>query len=69
MKARCHECFYLNWYYLTGEYWAGDWFCGLHGSATVNPDGNQPDFDHKGGCGFHPIQGTRQMTIPPWMLN
>lgn len=56
---------FLNWFFVTGEYWAGDYFCGLHGSASVDPDGEQIDFDHHGGCGFVKIEGSRQLVFPP----
>lgn len=62
-KARCRECYYLNWNYLTLDYEVGDWFCGLHGMAAVDPDGDQPDLNHHGGCGFHKADEPRQYQL------
>lgn len=68
MKTRCYECMFLNWDFLSGEYWPGDWFCGLHGGAPVDPNGNQPDLNHHGSCGFIPLEGQRQFVIPPYLM-
>lgn len=53
-RARCRECIYLNWNFITDEIdeSPSDNYCGLHGCATVDPDGVQQDLDHRGGCGF-----------------
>ena len=63
MKAMCRQCEYLNWDWLTHEYESGPYFCGLHGRASVDPDGEQPDLNHKGGCGFSPSSEPRQYNL------
>jgi hypothetical protein len=55
-KARCRTCEYFEWYFITGEK-DHDFMksrCGLHGGAVVDPDGEQPNMDHRGGCGYNP---------------
>lgn len=48
-RARCER---LNHDYVCDMDKPGPpWFCSLHGCAAVDPDGQQPGFDHKGGCG------------------
>ena len=67
-KAKCHQCEFLDWNFFDGSYsFDGVHQCGLHGGAIVDPDGEQPDLDHHGGCGFIPLQGVRQYSIPPWL--
>ena len=51
MKARCRQCEYLNQ------------DCGLHGRARVDPDGEQPDLNHHGGCGFNRATEPRQYNL------
>lgn len=63
MKARCRQCEYLNFDFIFNVYESGDWFCGLHGRALVDPDGEQPDLDHKGGCGFNKAEESRQFSL------
>lgn len=63
MKARCRQCEYLNQDWLTREYETGEWFCGLHGRAHVDPDGEQPDLNHHGGCGFNRATEPRQYNL------
>lgn len=62
-RARCRECEYLNQNNINLEYESGDWFCGLHGRAAVDPDGDQPDLNHHGGCGFHKAATPRQYML------
>jgi len=38
----------------TYEHHPSGHFCGLHGRAQVNPDGEQANLDARGGCGFSP---------------
>ena len=43
----------LNYDYLTGRYEPDlPPFCGVHGRIRVDPDGQQQDLDHRGGCDF-----------------
>lgn len=63
MKARCRQCMCLNFDFILDEYESGDWFCGLHGHACVDPDGEQPDLDHQGGCGFIEAEEPRQYSL------
>lgn len=62
-SARCRECYWLNLDVFSDEYESGEWFCGLHGRAAVDPDGEQPDLDHRGGCGFSEFHGERQFSL------
>lgn len=61
--ARCHQCHFLNWYFIDHTHVSAPWFCGLHGGALVDPDGEQQDLDHHGGCGFMPLEGSRQLRL------
>lgn len=63
MKARCKSCYWLNWDFASNEYVGGPWFCGLHGCARVDPDGEQRDLDHRGGCGYMFADGMRQLRL------
>lgn len=63
MKARCRSCYWLNWDFISGEYVSGQWFCGLHGGTCVDPDGEQRDLNHHGGCGYVFASGMRQLRI------
>lgn len=58
MKARCKNCVYLNWDFITGKVITPEYnnFCGLHGRAEVDIDGVQQNLDGRGGCGYHPKQ-------------
>ena len=41
-KARCRRCMNLNYDFFTRTYEdTYDYFCGLHGRAPVDPDGEQ----------------------------
>lgn len=63
MKTRCKTCEFLNWDFITGDYTPGPWFCGLHGRTSVDPDGEQRDLDHRGGCGYIKSTEPRQYSI------
>lgn len=53
MKAKCSQCRYLNYNFFDGTYENKvPPFCGLHGRARVDPDGEQRNLNHEGGCGF-----------------
>lgn len=53
-KARCRNCMWLNYDFFDKKYERdGEPFCGLHGRASVDPDGWQQNLDRRGGCGFH----------------
>ena len=57
-KARCRECAWWCYNFLDGCYQKDKGsFCGLHGSAPVDPDGPQPTFLNRDepGCGFASI--------------
>lgn len=52
-KMRCRRCRNLNFDFLSGKYEPElPPFCGLHGRTEVDPDGEQQNLDHRGGCGF-----------------
>ena len=52
-KMRCKRCTNLNYDYLTDRYEPDlPPFCGLHGRVRVDPNGQQQDLNHLGGCGF-----------------
>lgn len=60
MKARCRNCECLNFDFVSGKYEFPEHdFCGLHGRTRVDLDGDQPDLNHHGGCGFMPKQGEK----------
>ena len=63
---RCWRCAYLD-YDCIGECQEqplpGEHFCGLHGRARVDPDGEQMDLDHHGGCGFAPRKEAVQLEL------
>ena len=63
MKARCRSCYWLNWDFVTDDYECRPWFCGLHGGTRVDPDGEQRDLNHHGGCGYVFASGMRQLRI------
>lgn len=55
MKARCRNCNYLNYDFFSDSYERvepGEDFCGLHGRAKVNPDGEQQNLNSRGSCGY-----------------
>lgn len=62
MKARCLHCRWLDYDFFSNRYVQYNDYhrCGLHGQHCVEPDGKQPNFDTRGGCGyvqrFTPIQ-------------
>lgn len=60
-KAQCRKCQHLDYDHLSDQKefcQAGEHFCGLHGRTRVDPDGEQMDLNHKGGCGFIQKQPT-----------
>lgn len=67
MKARCNKCHYLDYDVFTDSYHFGVWDnrhrCGLHGCAEVDPEGEQPNLDRHGSCGFMPIYKPRQLRL------
>ena len=63
MKAKCRQCEFLNWDFITNDYESGPWFCGLHGRSRIDPDGDQPDLNHHGGCGFIKATAVRQYQL------
>ena len=63
-KAKCRRCMNLNYDFLLGTYEdTDDYFCGLHGRAPVDPDGEQMNLDRRGGCGFHPRNEPIQLDL------
>jgi hypothetical protein len=61
---RCKECWCLNYdFFEHRNIDTGRPRCGLHGGATVNPDGPQVNLDNRGGCGFIPKGTERQLTL------
>jgi hypothetical protein len=73
MKMRCWRCKNLNYDYFDRKYETpadGHFFCGLHGRAQVDPDGEQVNLDRRGGCGYYPkekapVQLTFDFRTPP----
>lgn len=66
MKARCRKCNYLDFDLLHDQVEIVDsnqHFCGLHGRAIVNPDGEQPNLNNHGSCGFSPRIKAVQLTL------
>lgn len=61
-KMRCRECFCYNYDFISNKYEVGRSICGLHGGASVDPDGIQRNLDNRGGCGFIPKYG-QQLTL------
>ena len=56
MKVKCKTCAWLNYSFIFDRYQQrnkGDNICGLHGGASVDIDGEQPNLDNRGGCGYH----------------
>ncbi|MBQ1611159.1 MAG: hypothetical protein II087_04600 [Muribaculaceae bacterium] len=45
------------------EYDGKSHFCGLHGGEIVDPNGEQPDLDRKGGCGYIPKEEPQQLEL------
>lgn len=63
-RARCKSCFYLNWNWITDTRDMNPpYFCGLHGRAIVDPDGEQENLDHNGGCGYSPKETSYQLSL------
>ena len=63
-KARCNNCEYLNWNFLTDEREQNSTpFCGLHGRAHVDPNGQQMNLDSHGGCDYTPKHKPQQLTL------
>lgn len=56
-KIKCRLCVNLDYNAFFRRYENrsdGEHFCGCHGMAQVDPDGEQLNLDHRGGCGFFP---------------
>ncbi|MBR1464303.1 MAG: hypothetical protein IJ604_13145 [Prevotella sp.] len=54
-KIKCRLCTYLDYDFFERRFenrTEGNHYCGLHGRAQVDPDGEQVNLDHRGGCGF-----------------
>lgn len=65
MKARCNTCLCLDYSFMLDryEYDGKSHFCGLHGGETVDPNGEQPNLDRKGGCGYIPKEEPQQLEL------
>lgn len=56
-KMRCRKCNWLNWDFITQtQENTTEYYCGLHGCARVDPDGEQANLDTHGSCGFSAIR-------------
>ena len=57
-KMRCLQCMWFNYDFFERKYEDGKSFCGLHGRAHVNPNGDQVNLlgSDRFGCGFEPIE-------------
>ena len=63
-KMKCRRCKYLNFDFLEDKYEPeSPPFCGLHGRTEVDPDGEQQNLDHRGGCGFSDKNKTIELII------
>jgi len=63
-KARCKRCRWLDYSFLDDKYEQTDeHFCGMHGMAPVDPEGEQPNLDHHGGCGYSEKEQYSQLSI------
>ena len=70
-RMRCRECAWLDYDFLgkTIELRLdGSHYCGLHGRATVDIDGEQQNLNRRGSCGFFPKEkeDARQLPFPWW---
>lgn len=67
MKAKkCENCYWMDWDFVTDCHITpreGYHYCGLHGSARVEPEDVQHNFDGRGSCDFLPIDEPIQLTI------
>lgn len=59
MKARCNDCYYLNYDFFSNAYEESVHdFCGLHGRRRVDVNGEQPKVSKNEGemgeCGYLP---------------
>ena len=53
MKMRCNKCVWLDYDVFDNMYESHTYhFCGLHGRARVNPDGEQQNLNGRESCGF-----------------
>ena len=65
-KMRCWTCQFLDYDCLDESKRIrkdGTHFCGLHGMATVDPDGAQVSLDNRGGCGYARIHAGEQIEL------
>lgn len=65
-RMRCWRCAYLDYDCISDcqeQPQPGEHFCGLHGRTRVDPDGEQMDLDHHGGCGFSPRKQAVQLSL------
>lgn len=66
-KMRCADCYWLDWDFVTHRHIPlrnpGFHYCGLHGRAQVDPNGEQQNLDRHGGCGFMPVQEPIQLEL------
>lgn len=65
-QMRCADCYWLDWDFVTHQHITpreGYHYCGLHGSARVDPEGEQRNLDRHGGCGFTPVQEPIQLVL------
>ena len=65
-KMRCWTCEYLDYDHLDCKLELrspGEHFCGLHGRAPVNPDGNQVNLNNRGSCGYFPRKKALQLSL------
>lgn len=63
---RCWKCQHLDYDHISDcqeQPQPGEHFCGLHGRTRVDPDGEQMDLDHHGGCGFSPRKQAVQLSL------
>lgn len=66
MKMRCWSCEYLDYDIIDCQLERcspGKHFCGLHGRARVDPDGNQVNLNNRGSCGYFPRKKSLQLLL------
>ena len=67
MKARCNRCTWMDYDVFSKTYEQhpdGHHFCGWHGRAEVDPDGEQPRLSHDDKmCAYSPRQRVVQLEL------
>lgn len=63
-KMKCRWCTWLNYDVFTRTYEQPEhYFCGLHGRARVDINGEQENLDARGSCGYSPKRVAVQLEL------